>query len=445
MIARSCMQLENRRYERVHIALMLCTALLVAGYAVRLAYTDAVRQQIASHEALALAQQHPDLISADQTGRLQGSDAAQMVDRPIADSDAQIKRVTRQDAGTVAARQRARSDRRVAWRQRFRRREVAEDYEALCEEHALFPGCKLTSLGHPLMYLPRADQARYLFDSGRFTAATRFADKQLIANPKRQVTEQAVRWRVHAGVSDGHERYTDGDVTLRRAMLGIEYRIPDLSLQFDATGNSYGVVGGGAELRATWNPNDQWLIAGKGARFSPSTPLRALAHGITADSADLKSVYRRSESSLISIGAGTMGFSDGNNASKIKADLVHRVHTTPSLTVDALFDVEAKRNARPQEAYYSPARELQGLVGIDVGQVFARRHERYAKNIVTLQGGSYFEQGYGSRWEKKIGDKLAYHATNALEVDLGMTFGRMVYEGVSQRELTVAFGVSWRI
>jgi hypothetical protein len=91
------------------------------------------------------------------------------------------------------------------------------------------------------------------------------------------------RWRVHAGANDGHERYAEGDITLRRAMLGIEYRVPGFVLQLDSTGSSYGVVRAGAELQATWNPNDTWQIYGKGARFSPGTPLRALLHGVTAD------------------------------------------------------------------------------------------------------------------------------------------------------------------
>jgi biofilm PGA synthesis protein PgaA len=253
------------------------------------------------------------------------------------------------------------------------------------------------------------------------------------------------RWRVHAGASYGHERYAEGDITLRRAMLGVEYRVPDLVLQLDSTGSSYGVVRAGAELQATWNPSDTWQIDGKGARFSPGTPLRALLHGVTADSGELNWTYRRSELMRATLGVGLMNFSDGNRALGLRGNLMQRVYTSPALTVDALVDLAGTRNSLPQQAYYSPARDLQSLLGVNVAQVFAHRYERYLKNSLTLQAGSYFEQGYGSHWVERIGDKLAYHASSALELDFGLTFGRAVYDGMRQNEFTAALSANWRI
>jgi len=252
-------------------------------------------------------------------------------------------------------------------------------------------------------------------------------------------------WRIHADASDGHERYAEGDITLRRAMLGIEYRIPDLVLQFDSTGNSYGVVRAGAQLQATWNPNDTWQIDGKGAIFSPDTPLRALLHGVTADSADLDWTYRSSELFKITFGVGVMDFSDGNLASGLKSNLTQRVYTDSSLTVDALVDLAATRNTMPRQAYYSPADDFQSLLGVDIGQVFARRYERYFKNSLTLQAGSYFEQDYGSRWVARVGDKLGFHVNAALDINFGLTFGRPVYDGVRENEFSAAFSAIWRI
>jgi biofilm PGA synthesis protein PgaA len=253
------------------------------------------------------------------------------------------------------------------------------------------------------------------------------------------------RWRVHAGASYGHERYAEGDITLRRAMLGIEYRVPDFVLQLDSTGSSYGVVRAGAELQATWNPNDTWQIDGKGARFSPGTPLRALLHGVTADSGEVNWTYRRSELMRATLGVGLMDFSDGNRGLGLKANLMYRVYTRPALTVDALVDLAGTRNSLPQQAYYSPARDFQSLLGVNIAQLFAHRYERYLKNNVTLQAGSYFERGYGSHWVERIADKLAYHANDALEIDFGLTFGRAVYDGLSQNEFSAAFSANWRI
>ncbi|GAC1304019.1 MAG: poly-beta-1,6 N-acetyl-D-glucosamine export porin PgaA [Steroidobacteraceae bacterium] len=647
--------------------------LLAAGYAARLAghrvdalrYTDealarrpasgdALRQRIllaeelgAAHEALGLAQLHRDLISPDQMLRLQGSDVAQLVrfgpldaasaatrfavtDRAITDLDEQLARLTGADSATAAARQRARVDRLVAWRQRIRMHEVVQDYEALCREQAVVPGYALAPVGDAYMYLHQPELAQPLYqrsleidpdnfetsvklfyaliDMGRLDAATRFIDhlnlqqpkwvwlkgyKTPIQNPKREVTERLVaearlddnalypaqqlftslaqaapsnagyraglgdiyaargwprrargeyeiartldsaardpgitasmalndftlqryheasdsisdlhrqfpelsevrrgyrelslyerpeyslsllqtsapatsvnqgngflseisafsspidyRWRVHAGASYGHERYSEGDLTLRRAMLGIEYRIPNFVLQFDSTGSSYGVERAGAELQATWNPNDTWQIDGKGARLSPSTPLRALLHGITADSEEVNWTYRGSELSRATLGVGLMEFSDGNRASGLKAEILQRVYTNPSLTADALIDLAGTRNSMSKQAYYSPAQDRQALLGVTVGQVFARRYERYIKNSVTLEAGSYYERGYGSHWINRIADKLAYHINDALAVDLGLTFGRAAYDGLSQNEFSAALSVNWRI
>jgi biofilm PGA synthesis protein PgaA len=252
-------------------------------------------------------------------------------------------------------------------------------------------------------------------------------------------------WRIHADASDGYERYAEGDITLRRAMLGIEYRMPGLVLQFDSTGNSYGVVRAGAQLQATWSPNDTWQIDGKGAIFSPDTPLRALLHGVTADSADLDWTYRSSELFKITFGVGVMDFSDGNLASGLKSNLTQRVYTDSSLTVDALVDLAATRNTMPRQAYYSPAADFQSLLGIDIGQVFARRYERYFKNSLTLQAGSYVEQDYGARSVARVGDKLGFHVNDALEISLGLTFGRPVYDGVRENEFSSAFSAIWRI
>jgi biofilm PGA synthesis protein PgaA len=124
---------------------------------------------------------------------------------------------------------------------------------------------------------------------------------------------------------------------------------------------------------------------------------------------------------------------------------MQRVYTSPSVTVDGLVDLAGTHNSMPQQAYYSPGRDFQSLLGVNVTQLFAHRYERYLKNSVALQAGSYFEQGYGSHWVERLADKLAYHANDALEVDFGLTFGRAVYDGLSQNEFSAGFSAHWRI
>ncbi len=148
---------------------------------------EALRRQILSLEALGapflaaeLADRDPGLLSAEERLRLQGSRAALAVrwgDLPppseserFADTDRALRLLDETLQGldyslptARAYEHRARADRLVALRDRWRMQEVVEEYGRLRQEGAAIPYTSLGAVGDAFLYLERPEEARDVY------------------------------------------------------------------------------------------------------------------------------------------------------------------------------------------------------------------------------------------------------------------------------------------
>ena len=106
----------------------------------------------------------------------------------------------------------------------------------------------------------------------------------------------ADNWRLFTVTDYANAHPPEGFVSRSRLSAGLEWRTPDLTATLYPT-QSWGTLtkaGGGATL--DWSATDQIRLGFAGELYSWDTPLRAVLHGITADSYSMKAAYRWDES-----------------------------------------------------------------------------------------------------------------------------------------------------
>ena len=126
---------------------------------------------------------------------------------------------------------------------------------------------------------------------------------------------------------------------------------PDLTATLYPT-QSWGTLtkaGGGATL--DWSATDQIRLAFAGELYSWDTPLRAVLHGITADSYSMKATYRWDELRSLTGTFSFMPFTDGNQRFNAGAVFTQKLINVPHFDLTATGEVSASHNNRPTAPY----------------------------------------------------------------------------------------------
>ncbi len=141
---------------------------------------------------------------------------------------------------------------------------------------------------------------------------TNAAGRELTLQTRLTTSPIADNWRLFAVTDYANAHPPEGYVNRSRFSAGLEWRIPYLTATLYPT-ESWGTLkkaGGGATL--DWRATDQIRVGFASELYSWETPLRAVLHGITADSYSMKAAYRWDESRSLSGTFSFMPFTDGN-------------------------------------------------------------------------------------------------------------------------------------
>ncbi len=141
----------------------------------------AIERMGAPHQALALAEASPGLVTDEEQHRLEGSDAAELVRFGSLEPESEAKRFAVTDAAIArldaliahfaaagdAAKDdlmRARLDRMIAYRDRARMADLVREYEGLSAEKVDLPPYALEAAADAYLYLREPEQARALYE-----------------------------------------------------------------------------------------------------------------------------------------------------------------------------------------------------------------------------------------------------------------------------------------
>jgi len=269
----------------------------------------------------------------------------------------------------------------------------------------------------------------------------------------------AYNWRIFGSGFVAHQDLPDaeGEITLRRSGIGLEYRGSDLLASLEGTisafepevdsplGSDIGDGRAGARATAVWSDGDYWEIGADLELFARDTPLRALRSGVTADAAGLGVTYRRSESQSLELRGGAMDFSDGNLRTRLAAEGLQRLYTRPQFSIDWVPEVAGSQNSADSDRrYFNPGRDLLATVGLSITQTIYHRYELIYDHQLVVKPGLYWQEDFGTGGAASLFYEHRLHRNDALEGGLGVSFGLQPYDGNYETNLAILLDLKVR-
>ncbi|MBR0778150.1 poly-beta-1,6 N-acetyl-D-glucosamine export porin PgaA [Bradyrhizobium diazoefficiens] len=254
----------------------------------------------------------------------------------------------------------------------------------------------------------------------------------------------ADNWQLFAVTDYANANPPEGFVQRGRLSAGIAWRSSDFTATLYPS-QSWGTLskaGGGATL--DWSMTDQFKLSFAGELFSWDTPLRALLHGITADSIATKATYRWDESRSLSGSFGYMPFTDGNQRFIAGAIYAQRLINIPHFDLTATGEVSASRNNRPEAPYYNPDSDLTVDAGLLAEHVLWRRYDTSLVQAFLVNGGLYAEAHHGTNVIATVSYEHRWRFEPYMDLHYGVQFTRRVYDGSVENTGTITLGGRWR-
>ncbi len=236
-------------------------------------------------------------------------------------------------------------------------------------------------------------------------------------------------WYLSAGYRHAWSELIEGEETFDRSALGLEYHRGDWDILGRLTSNDATRSELGGSLKAIYQPSDFWRFMLAGERFSVSTPLRALYHGIRADAVSAAITYRASERHRISGSLQFSDFTDNNTRLEAGASISQRFIDIPHLDVDGRIDLYGSTNAKTDVPYYSPDHDFSCQGAIHVDHVYYRHYDHLLAQQLDVGYGWYDQSGYVPRWIGHVRYEHRYRFTPWLEILAGVEFGQNIYDG----------------
>jgi biofilm PGA synthesis protein PgaA len=236
----------------------------------------------------------------------------------------------------------------------------------------------------------------------------------------------------------------EGSALRIRHGAGLEYRGADLRFDVMAWSNQGTLDKSGIGVRAAWLPNDHLRLDVDAESFAVDTPLRALIHGITADAAGAAASYTWHESASVSIGWRGMDFSDGNRRNALSLNGRLRVLAQPRVKIDLMPALYRSTNSLQGVPYFNPVSDRSMALSLRTEQLLWRRYERSFGHELTLTGGSYWQQDYGTGSIGSLRYQQAWRNDPRTSLNWGVEIRRAIYDGVPERSANVFLNLNHR-
>ena len=251
-------------------------------------------------------------------------------------------------------------------------------------------------------------------------------------------------WQLFASHDYANARPPEGFVDRSRVSAGVQWSSPDLTATLYPSQNlgTLSRAGGGATLG--WSPSDEVHLAFAGERYTWDTPLRAVLHGITADSLSTKATYRWDESRDVSASFAYLPFSDSNQRFAGGVSYKERLINVPGFDLTGNAEAYASSNSRRDAPYYNPSQDLSVTGGLLAEHVLWRRYEDSLVQALKVDGGLYSENGFGDNWIATIDYQHRWRFDPLSEFHYGVQLSRRVYDGSVEKSVTLVVGLTQR-
>jgi biofilm PGA synthesis protein PgaA len=254
----------------------------------------------------------------------------------------------------------------------------------------------------------------------------------------------ADHWQLFARQDYADAHPPEGFVGWSRVSVGVTWRDPDvrMSLYASPAWGSFGKTGAGGTL--DWSASDQVRLAFAAERYSWETPLRAVLHGISADSLSASATYRWSESRSLSGTVAYMPFSDGNQRLAAGAIFTDRLVDAPHFDLSATGEVYTSRNDRPEAPYFNPDEDLTLQAGLSAEHVLWRRYDVVLTQALSVSAGLYAQAHHAGDVIATVGYEHRWRVDPYLDFHYGVQISRRVYDSDVENTAALTLGLRGR-
>lgn len=252
------------------------------------------------------------------------------------------------------------------------------------------------------------------------------------------------RYRGFAATYLDQASFPEGHKTLQRFGAGIEYRHRHVQGTAEMTWNVSGGQKMGGRLAAVWMPDDIWSFPAEIELFSRDTPLRALKHGIRADSASLGAHYRRDELRRYWLHAGFMDFSDGNFRYSLLGGVEQGLIVRPHYRLDGLLEFYTSANSEHDVPYFNPRRDADITLTLANDWLLYRDYRFSFHNRLAVSVGGYWQQDFGIDPTAALRYEHVWEYSPRFFLLYGVSLARHSYDGDGENQLGCHLELNWR-
>ena len=236
----------------------------------------------------------------------------------------------------------------------------------------------------------------------------------------------------------------EGEVTDHHFAVGAEYTGRDLAASGEVTEDTSPSARTGFRGSIAWTPDDQWRLGGNVQIFSADTPLRALRHGITANSFALRAGYTVSDRQSYNFLAEVVEFSDGNTRTILDGNASRRLISLPHISLDAIGEIYGSQNSNTNVPYFSPREDFAVAATLAASQILFRRYDYVWSHALTATAGEYWQSGFGGQFAGNLTYQQRLKTSDSWEGAIGIRLRRQSYDGRAEDSLSVFGSIDWR-
>jgi biofilm PGA synthesis protein PgaA len=270
------------------------------------------------------------------------------------------------------------------------------------------------------------------------------AGRALTMQTKLTTPPIADNWRFFALTDYANAHPPEGFVDRSRFSAGIEWRGADTTATLYPSQNWGTLEKPGVGATLDWSATDQIRVAFAGELYSWDTPLRAVLHGITADSYATKLTYRWDESRSLTGTFSYMPFTDGNQRFGAGTTYTQKLINVPHFDLSATAEVSASHNDRPDAPYFNPDRDLTVDGGLLAEHTIWQRYDDSWVEALSVNAGAYAQAHFAPNAIATASYEHRWRFDPLLEFHYGVQLMRRVYDGSVENTVTLTSGVRWR-
>jgi len=252
-------------------------------------------------------------------------------------------------------------------------------------------------------------------------------------------------YRLYADYQFATVALPEGRVSDHHMAAGVEFTARDFGASGEVTEDLIPTAHIGGKAAVSWAPDDEWRLSLLAQAFSSDTPLRALRHEITADSATFHVSWRADDMQSYSLTAELLTFSDTNFRSSMDISTTQRLITAPHFTLDVVPELYASRNTFHNAPYYNPLWDAEAAIGLDATQILYRRYDFVWLHHATMVPGIYWEHGFAPHPAAAFVYEHRLKLGDDWSGGLGVKLARHPYDSVANDSISIFANLDWRL